>query len=1801
MLWLSGNDRMSQHEGTQHFGSGFTYRSKEQRQLQSETAELVNKLVDGGYFLWRKLERTFEDAQAEIPEEMLSRQTARKVPQTRLSPQAEGFYIGSGRYLGGRRSTDLARLDDFLNSKPSGYLLVTGEAGMGKSTLLAHWARSRQDDCFIANHFFSQERRLAEVTQSLSHIAEDLKRFLNRGEGFVDHTDLSRIKSTIRDSLLQEQPHEKVILLLDGLDEAQDTMIRGDFPPLNYMLPSDLPTGTYVILSARTRSEEATKEFYASKLDIEPDQIEELRLEALDEQDVIDLLQHNPRFKALRQLAYETEFCHKVAERTSGNPLFLRHLLDELARKVNGHQINTLEVSKWVESMPDSLVTYLEEALKDVKTSQVLRYLAAAEDFLSRKDLCTLLHIEADRLKSEFIPWEVDRWLLWEGRNYCAFNHSLVGEVYRRWLSDSASERLEELKAKLSDYCRSHWQESQFAGRNLARLLLEIGQSIEMEELARNQEFLERQELLGPMYPANTLEMALRSALDRDDLPGTVEFSFRRMRWLDRKYQENPLDALRRNDLQRAQELADLQEHDGANNGPFRRNLWYLLVAHYLLRNGQREDALEMARRWLQLRKRLKRTTYAESEAFLTSQIYILDPYIGEVALDGLESDADALSLVVLSLHLAGRLEGALRVIDTKLLSESYRRSVKLSLFTGCEVVSILLASGQDERALDFMMETLERYEIWPWKDGIDKAEWIRSIHQNGYSVDSFFHDRPISMPYGSFRDEVTYWIDLLISFGKLEAAEAFREASDLDYWGPIFRSSSPLKDTVYDALNDVGSDTDVNHRGQAVEKALEVAGRHHPESEPWEVRQEIVQALTAKGLIEEAWKEAQSLEEPHKGPEMYHIVVRVAEWDQRQAFELACSMSDDSPYAKWIALQNISGWAFLCGDWELARNVAETLTLLISSVGSLKIDELPGAWGRALDGPKFEMWMERALVQRAKHGPKGLEPIPGRQLLLRLAQEMALAGSPKIGVVEFLGNLLCRVEGEVVGEEYSRLLSFHWDSADHLLEGGELVPGLCLPSPALTRKLIARAANAIASGGKTADLIEALRDAGPPDRFNSEINVKVFESTYAPILTEDMYETIISEYYSWLEKTCQYELPAYPQFQGLVSEYTSTEQLKRYSNLDHRDLFLTELLHALVKNGLYSGAHETLMSLISQNGESGKITDASVASVALALARSGDRKFAEVVTLLKSDQKNNAIVFPAVDDDWLDSEYGKEFADFWAQYGVEFENKDKVFQRSLEEFEMASRAIFLAAVGEFDQALAKLRVQITGPVRESEPDELLEWLEWALQRHSISGFPGAATIIALLMLEKDEYTRARDLLTRISYVAKDQPSKIPVARAGDLIKGLLETGQEELAIDVLAKFVGECRGATEFLEEWVGIFRDAALLSRALDRIRAEAYYEMGTISEAAFPMKYQILQASTNRKALQSLLPSVIASFRPDVRSLGATLKVISEQLSVDEWLHLIETTNESNGQNYRSGTGANSYNSLADNILERIEETVTWPIIRKIEEEHLATREHGTREAELGRQQVQKLKADYQVFQEWLSGSLQAISDEFEREAVLVGFIPRIEELLTGLVIDSGIDVHACGDWLSKEVFAKEWSSFADQTKEYLANAEAIWRLGERLSEWGGVTIYLGRALELELHDHFLDPLLNHLNSTNYTRPLMAETLRGRRYPLEYRRNDIRTLGGIQALLWATSQADRPNSVVHDFISSEFPLAEGFLLDDLPRALEHPRELRNHAGHPGIISAGEAEQVREEFYNLLKSIVRELAGHNESNPFV
>jgi hypothetical protein len=63
----------------------------------------------------------------------------------------------------------------------------------------------------------------------------------------------------------------------------------------------------------------------------------------------------------------------------------------------------------------------------------------------------------------------------------------------------------------------------------------------------------------------------------------------------------------------------------------------------------------------------------------------------------------------------------------------------------------------------------------------------------------------------------------------------------------------------------------------------------------------------------------------------------------------------------------------------------------------------------------------------------------------------------------------------------------------------------------------------------------------------------------------------------------------------------------------------------------------------------------------------------------------------------------------------------------------------------------------------------------------------------------------------------------------------------------------------------------------------------------------------------------------------------------------------------------------------------------------------------------------------------------------------------------------------------------------------------------------------------------------------------------------------------------------------------LAEGFLLDDLPRALEHPRELRNHAGHPGIISAGEAEQVREEFYNLLKSIVRELAGHNESNPFV
>ncbi|HEY9299295.1 MAG TPA: hypothetical protein VIQ31_23625, partial [Phormidium sp.] len=73
------------------------------------------------------------------------------------------------------REEEKQKLDKFLTNNSSGVLLVTAAAGFGKSALLSHWQKTRQDDFFIAYHCFSNRyEKTRSVSEAYRHLLKQL-------------------------------------------------------------------------------------------------------------------------------------------------------------------------------------------------------------------------------------------------------------------------------------------------------------------------------------------------------------------------------------------------------------------------------------------------------------------------------------------------------------------------------------------------------------------------------------------------------------------------------------------------------------------------------------------------------------------------------------------------------------------------------------------------------------------------------------------------------------------------------------------------------------------------------------------------------------------------------------------------------------------------------------------------------------------------------------------------------------------------------------------------------------------------------------------------------------------------------------------------------------------------------------------------------------------------------------------------------------------------------------------------------------------------------------------------------------------------------------------------------------------------------------------------------------------------------------------------------------------------------------------------------------------------------------------
>ncbi|RME60884.1 ATP-binding protein, partial [Candidatus Parcubacteria bacterium] len=507
------------------------------------------------------------------------------------------------------RDDEIDQLKGLVKSNEHRVLWVTGKAGMGKSAVMARMMEVANNwrDAFVTIPYFfraghSYCTKHDFLRASLDCLGEALGRYI------AEPADVTEVERVFIDALREvASGSRRVLFILDGLDEIE--RISPGF--LGVLRNARDVEGVTWLCAGRPEAEieEAMRElgahFVFGKDGLSPLTTDAIR--AILDYDLGPKKYELFEKDKLEDGSYANEWIDTIAERSEGLPIYVRLLTKDIAR--GKRRLEDIEIKK----LPKGLEAYYEDTLARLRVSSVGAALTSIFSLLAqaREPLDeTLLH----RFLTDFKPnlRERDR-SAWEEGIRRALDHGsmmmvrdstpegrpgwrLYHESFREQLlrSETVKEDREEARFSMLKWC-STWRENEdvrpYALRHYAIHLQEAGRSEELFALVRDKDFVEQQKRLDVNLPAETLLRVLQYAareLDgqaRND--AVAEFAIRRAGLLDDLRQESAFDAMRRGDLQRAMDLADLHDKEG-------RSARLLLCAWELVREGKVQEAEQM-------------------------------------------------------------------------------------------------------------------------------------------------------------------------------------------------------------------------------------------------------------------------------------------------------------------------------------------------------------------------------------------------------------------------------------------------------------------------------------------------------------------------------------------------------------------------------------------------------------------------------------------------------------------------------------------------------------------------------------------------------------------------------------------------------------------------------------------------------------------------------------------------------------------------------------------------------------------------------------------------------------------------------------------------------------------------------------------------------------------------------------------------------------------------------------------------------------------------------------------------------
>ena len=215
-------------------------------------------------------------------------------------------------------------VDDFVGVNDRGYFFITGDPGIGKSAIASELV-SRGG---YIHHFNIRAEGRNKPRQFMENVCSQL---ILKYRLDYENLPVEKLQdSGILRSLLQEvsgkiKPSEKVLIIIDALDEVDDAMSSG----ANILyLPMNLPEGIFIIATTRKEKLNLRIDCVQGGYEIDPDSKE-------NREDIGEYLRGKVSSEGIcsyikKQKLTQKSFVEHMKEKSEGNFIYLHYVLSEI-------------------------------------------------------------------------------------------------------------------------------------------------------------------------------------------------------------------------------------------------------------------------------------------------------------------------------------------------------------------------------------------------------------------------------------------------------------------------------------------------------------------------------------------------------------------------------------------------------------------------------------------------------------------------------------------------------------------------------------------------------------------------------------------------------------------------------------------------------------------------------------------------------------------------------------------------------------------------------------------------------------------------------------------------------------------------------------------------------------------------------------------------------------------------------------------------------------------------------------------------------------------------------------------------------------------------------------------------------------------------------------------------------------------------------------------------------------------------------------------------------------------------------